>query len=140
MNYYLYWEGRKINYVVAYVHKWHKQIMDVANGKEVIISETGWPSCGKRIGDAIPSPENAGFYFLNFVSWARANNVKYFYFEAFDECWKAGYEGPQGACWEIWNKYGNMKPGYGYWIYVNADCLWNINTGSLALPIGTKYP
>jgi len=77
----------------------------------IIVSETGWPSCGNQVGDAVPSPENASFYFLNFVSWARANNVPYFYFEAFDESWKAVYEGPQGACWGIWDKDGNLKPG-----------------------------
>lgn len=110
-NYYPYWEGRKIDYAVAYVHRWHQQVIDAAGGKEVIISETGWPSCGDQIGDAMPSPANANLYFLNFVSWARANNVKYFYFEAFDEGWKARYEGPQGACWGIWDQEGNLKPG-----------------------------
>jgi exo-beta-1,3-glucanase (GH17 family)/DNA-binding beta-propeller fold protein YncE len=109
-NYYPYWEGRKIDYAVAYVHRWHQQVIDAAGGKEVIVSETGWPSCGEHIGEAVPSLENASFYFLNFVSWARANNVKYFYFEAFNEGWKAKYEGPQGACWGIWDRDGNLKP------------------------------
>lgn len=111
VNYYPYWEGRKIDYAVAYVHRWHQQVIDAAGGKEVIVSEIGWPSCGDQIGDAVPSPENASFHFLNFVSWARANDVKYLYFEAFDESWKAKYEGPQGACWGIWDKEANLKPG-----------------------------
>ncbi|HWQ50043.1 MAG TPA: hypothetical protein VN414_14085 [Methanosarcina sp.] len=34
-----------------------------------------------------------------------------FYFEAFDESWKATNEGPQGVHWGIWDKDGNMKPG-----------------------------
>lgn len=33
------------------------------------------------------------------------------YFEAFDEPWKTQTEGPQGACWGIWDKAGNLKPG-----------------------------
>ena len=110
-NYYPYWEGRKIDYAIAYVHRQHRQLVDAAGGKEVIVSESGWPSCGNQIGEAVPSLENASFYFMNFVSWARANNVKYFSFEAYDEGWKARYEGPQGACWGIWNKEGNLKPG-----------------------------
>jgi exo-beta-1,3-glucanase (GH17 family)/DNA-binding beta-propeller fold protein YncE len=110
-NYYPYWEGRKIKYAIAYLHNWHRQLVNAAGGKEVVVSETGWPNCGQQIGDAVPSPENAGFYFLNFVSWARANNVKYYYFEAFDEGWKTKHEGPQGACWGIWDKEGNLKPG-----------------------------
>ncbi|MGD9213108.1 MAG: hypothetical protein PVI90_20165, partial [Desulfobacteraceae bacterium] len=35
----------------------------------------------------------------------------YFYFEAFDEPWKADYEGLQGAHWGIWTSNGIMKDG-----------------------------
>lgn len=35
--------------------------------------------------------------------------MKYLYFEAFDEPWKAGYEGPQGAYWGIWDEDGGLK-------------------------------
>jgi len=110
-NYYPYWEGRDISQAVAYVHRWHQQLKSAASGKEVIVSETGWPSCGSQLGDAIPSPTNAALYFLNFASWAQANNVKYFYFEAFDEPWKAVPEGPQGACWGLWDSHQQMKAG-----------------------------
>jgi exo-beta-1,3-glucanase (GH17 family) len=109
VNYYPYWENIGVNHAVASIHGWHQLLTAKTGGKPVIVSETGWPSCGDRRGDAVPSPENASFYFLNFVSWARANNVSYFYFEAFDENWKAAYEGPQGACWGIWDKNGQLK-------------------------------
>ncbi len=111
VNYYPYWEGIRVEDAVAVLNYWHQKILEIAGGKKVIVSETGWPSDGEQIGDAIPSLDNASYYFLNFVSWARANNVDYFYFEAFDEPWKAKYEGPQGAHWGIWDKDGNMKQG-----------------------------
>src|SRR5659263_279349 len=111
VNYYPYWENIGVDHAVAAIHGWHKLVTSKAGTKPVIVSETGWPGCGDRRGDAVPSPENASFYFLNFVSWARANNVPYFYFEAFDESWKEKNEGPQGACWGIWDKDGNLKPG-----------------------------
>ncbi|MGR3309591.1 MAG: glycosyl hydrolase family 17 protein [Candidatus Brocadiales bacterium] len=111
VNYYPYWEGIRVECAIAAIHDQHQQVTAVAGGKPVIVSETGWPSGGNRVGDAIPSPENASFYFLNFVSWARTNNVPYFYFEAFDETWKANYEGPQGAHWGVWNKCGELKLG-----------------------------
>ena len=111
VNYYPYWEGVREEAAVAVLHGWHQQVMALAGSKPVIVSETGWPSCGNTVGDAVPSPQNASAYFLNFVSWARANSVSYFYFEGFDESWKAGYEGPQGACWGIWDRAGQMKPG-----------------------------
>ena len=83
-----------------YLHVAHQQLNSAAGGKEVIVSETGWPSAGNPVGDAIPSPDNASFYFRNFVSWARADQVKYFYFEAYDEPWKATPPAqPQEAHW-----------------------------------------
>jgi len=110
VSYYPFWEGINIDNAIATLHAWHEEIKKLAVDKEVIIGETGWPSCGDAIGDAVPSPENSGFYFLNFVSWARVNNVPYFYFEAFDELWKETYEGSPNACWGIWERNGNMKP------------------------------
>jgi hypothetical protein len=96
---------------MARLHAWHQQMVAAAGGKKVVVSETGWPSGGNTVGGAVPSPEAAAAQFLNFVSWARANSVDYFYFEAFDESWKAAAEGPQGAHWGIWDSAGNMKPG-----------------------------
>jgi exo-beta-1,3-glucanase (GH17 family) len=110
-NYYPYWEGVSVDVAVATLHRWHQQVVAAARGKSVIVSETGWPSDGNVVGNAVPSPSNASFYFLNFVSWARANSVRYFYFEALDETWKAAHEGPQGAHWGVWDKNGVLKPG-----------------------------
>ena len=111
VNYYPFWEGINIEQAIAAIDGWHKQITDAAGDKTVIVSETGWPSDGYQIGNAVPSDKNASYYFLNFVSWARANDVSFFYFEAFDERWKAAYEGEQGAHWGIWNKDGILKSG-----------------------------
>ena len=110
-NYYSYWEGIHIDEAIAYVHSRHQRVVIKASNKDVIVSETGWPSDGETIGQAVPTPENAAYHFLNFVSWAQAEGVDYFYFEAFDEPWKADYEGPQGAHWGIWTKDGKMKDG-----------------------------
>lgn len=110
-NFYPYWEGVRINQALKNLHQNYLRLKQAVGGKEVIVGETGWPSEGGSFGQAVASTDNASFYFLNFVSWARAENVKYFYFEAFDEVWKASYEGPQGAYWGIWDKTGRMKPG-----------------------------
>jgi exo-beta-1,3-glucanase (GH17 family) len=110
-NYYPYWEGVDAREAMAWLHARHQRVVAAAGAKAVMVSETGWPSAGDTIADAVPSPENAAFFFKNFISWARAEGVDYFYFEAFDEPWKAAYEGPQGAFWGIWDKDGNLKPG-----------------------------
>jgi exo-beta-1,3-glucanase (GH17 family) len=110
-NYYPYWEGVNVNNAIAWLHARHQRLLSAAGGKEVLVSETGWPSAGDTIADAVPSPENAAFYFENFISWARAEAVDYFYFEAFDESWKSAYEGPQATHWGLWDADGTLKPG-----------------------------
>jgi exo-beta-1,3-glucanase (GH17 family) len=110
-NYYPYWEGVSIDTSIATLHRQHQLVVAAAQGKPVIVSETGWPSAGNVICNAVPSAANASLYFLNFVSWAKANNVAYFYFTSLSENWKANYEGPQGAHWGVWTKDGVLKPG-----------------------------
>jgi exo-beta-1,3-glucanase (GH17 family) len=110
-NYYPFWEGLPLDQAVGYLHGLHQATVSLAGGKPVYVSETGWPSCGSPRGAAVPSPANAAHYFLNVVSWARANDVPYFYFQALDEAWKAQYEGDLGACWGLLDKDGRLKPG-----------------------------
>ncbi|HSB68745.1 MAG TPA: glycosyl hydrolase family 17 protein [Candidatus Methylomirabilis sp.] len=111
VNYYPYWEEVSVSQALAALHDRHQQVLALAGDKAVIVSESGWPSCGSPRGEAIPSPENASLYFLNFASWAQATQVEYHYFEAFDESWKVRQEGPQGACWGLWDKDGTLKAG-----------------------------
>lgn len=111
VNYYPYWEGIRVDVAMAVIHTWHQQMIAAAQGKPVIVSEAGWPSAGDQRRNAVPSLENANFFFRNFVSWARANQVDYFYFEAFDESWKVRDEGTVGAHWGVWDKDGNLKAG-----------------------------
>jgi exo-beta-1,3-glucanase (GH17 family) len=110
-NFYPYWEGIKVDYAVYHVHLRYREVVAAAGGKPVIVSESGWPSAGSAIGEAVASSENAALFFLNFVSWAKAEDVDYFYFEAFDEPWKAANEGSQGAHWGIFDTEDVLKPG-----------------------------
>jgi hypothetical protein len=110
-NIYPYWEGINISNAISFINLRYQELQAAANGKPIVISESGWPSAGYQIGYAVPSLQNAAYYFLNFASWARAKNVSFFYFEAFDEPWKATDEGLQGASWGIWDKNRNLKLG-----------------------------
>jgi exo-beta-1,3-glucanase (GH17 family) len=115
VNYYPFWEGISIKDAIPTLHAWHLRLQSLAGDKKIIVSETGWPSDGGSISEAVPNLQNAAKYFLTFVSWARAEDVKYFYFEALDEPWKADYEGPAGdsvgAHWGIRNEDGSLKAG-----------------------------
>lgn len=111
VNVYPFWNEKPIEEAMGWTNTWYEQLKAKSGNKTVWIAEAGWPSGGTPKGKSIPSPENASYHFLNFVSWARAKNIPYFYFEAFDEPWKVKNEGPVGEHWGIWDKDGVMKPG-----------------------------
>ena len=89
----------------------YRRARAAANGKRVIVSETGWPSQGTAEREAEPSPGNAMQYLLNTLTWAEREGIELFYFSAFDEDWKVDAEGDVGAFWGIWDKDGNLKNG-----------------------------
>jgi glucan 1,3-beta-glucosidase len=108
-NCYPFWEGCQLEYSLMYMKQMYYQARDAAQGKPVIITETGWPSQGKSLGAAHPSTENAIKYFLNAQHWANTENIDIFYFSSFDESWKVGAEGDVGAYWGIWDKDEQLK-------------------------------
>jgi len=110
-NYFPFWGGVSIGSAVNWVDLRHQQVVAAAGGKPIIISESGWPSHGSPVGNAVPSPGNASAHLSSFIDWAEGEGVGYFYFEAFDEPWKSKYEGDVGSHWGIWDSQGNLKPG-----------------------------
>lgn len=108
-NYHPYWEGIDVNNAVSSFNGIYKKLKDASYGKEVVIAETGWPDSGNTIKSAVPSRENAQKYLSDFVYYVKANDIPYFYFEAFDENWKSGYEGSAGSHWGLWDSSGAMK-------------------------------
>jgi len=108
-NCYPYWEGCHIDYAWMHIKQMYYQALHAASGKRVIITETGWPSQGQGLGDALPSAENALRFFLNIQQWAAQEGMELFYFSSFDEAWKVGSEGDVGAYWGLWDSRGKLK-------------------------------
>ena len=109
-NCYPFWEGCHSDYSLLYMKEMYRQAMQAANGKKVIITETGWPSHGSPCKEtAHPSKENALRYFLNAQQWSIEDDIELFYFTSFDESWKVGSEGDVGAFWGIWDKEEQLK-------------------------------
>lgn len=108
-NCYPYWEGTDFEHSLQHMRHMYSQVVKAAKGKNVLITETGWPSDGKPLGGAVPTAENAMKYFINTNLWAKAEDIGVFYFSSFDESWKIGNEGDVGAYWGIWDKSGNLK-------------------------------
>jgi len=108
-NCYPYWEGCDIENSLNHMQQMFGQAIQAANGKKVIITETGWPSQGTNLKGAFPSKENAIKYFINAQVWAVKENIELFYFSSFDESWKVGPEGDVGAYWGLWDKQEQLK-------------------------------
>ena len=109
VNCYPFWEECPADYALLYMKDMYHRAINAANGKQVIISETGWPSSGDACGAAVPSKENAVQYFINTYVWAEQEDIEIIYFSSFDEAWKTGDEGDVGAYWGLWDKDGNLK-------------------------------
>jgi hypothetical protein len=103
-NHYPYWEGVPVEDAVEDFARKYDELESKYPDKEIIVSEVGWPTCGNTVGRAVPSPENQHRFFREFVAWARANGVKYFWFAAFSEAWKARYDpgAPQESCFGVY--------------------------------------
>lgn len=108
-NCYPFWEGCNIDQAPIYLKKMYEVVKTTAKGKEVIITETGWPDSGEKMNDAVPSPENAMKYLIAANEWAKKENVSLFTFSSFDEPWKVHHEGEVGQSWGIWDKNEHLK-------------------------------
>ena len=108
-NCYPFWEGADNDYALNYLSRMMELTRLSANGKKVIITETGWPSKGENIEAAVPSRLNAMKYFIAVQDWAKNHEIELFYFSSFDESWKIKQEGEVGAGWGIWDKSENLK-------------------------------
>ena len=102
-NYYPYWKSVSTNTGFTILHSQHQQIVSPVQRLPMMVSQAGWPS-GNFICNAVRSPSNTGFAFLNFVNWAGANDVSYFYFDTVDEPWKANDKGPLEEHWGMWQR------------------------------------
>ena len=108
-NCYPFWEGCALEHAFLYMKDMFRRALRVANGKPVIISETGWPNTGNDFYGASPSMENAMKYFINTQLWSKDEDIEIFYFSSFDENWKVDDEGDVGAFWGIWDTQGKLK-------------------------------
>jgi exo-beta-1,3-glucanase (GH17 family) len=108
-NCYPFWEGCPAEYALLYMKDMYRRVVNIAGGKRVIISETGWPNIGTATGGAVPSLRNAIKYFVDTYRWAEEDGIEIFYFSSFDEAWKVAAEGDVGAYWGLWDKDGKPK-------------------------------
>ena len=108
-NCYPFWEGADIKIAGFHLQEIYNKTLEAAQGKKVIIAESGWPSEGEVIGGAVASKENVMKYYIKTQLWAQKENIDLFYFSSFDESWKIHSEGKAGTSWGLWDAKGNFK-------------------------------
>jgi exo-beta-1,3-glucanase (GH17 family) len=110
INNYPCWEGKNIDEAFAVFVDHYNVLKAKYPDKEIIIGETGWAFAGDTYQNAEFTPANALKYLEKILMWSKLNNVKVYYFEAFDEPWKTRSV-PVGPNWGLWTKDLQLKPG-----------------------------
>ena len=87
---YPYYQTLNVDVAALYAVGTHERFQNALTQykKEIIVGETGWPSNGKILGEAVPNSENQRKFIEEFKTLAESNDIKYYFFEAFDEKWK----------------------------------------------------
>lgn len=112
-NIYPYWGGVQIDDAFEAFRRDVNRLQSLSGGKEILISETGWPTEGQTVGRAVPGEKQAAQYFEQIREWSLSTGINVLYFDAADEPWKARYgEGEAGAHWGIMTKELMIKDGY----------------------------
>lgn len=109
INCYPFWEEFPLEEAVAAFREMVQRVQAVAGGKQIVISETGWPTSGDPVGAAVPSLRSSLLYALDVLDWSEENGLPLFYFAAYDEDWKTGPEGDCGSSWGFWDAHGGFK-------------------------------
>lgn len=86
-----------------YVASEAQRVKEACGGKDVVITESGWPSAGDPNGSAIPSPENQKAAISSLRNAFSSNIVL---FSAFNDAWKDNFDGSFNAE-HYWGIYGN---------------------------------
>ncbi len=84
------WEGKKIAEAIDVSINQYNEINDIYFDKQVIITETGWPtkSNNYQILSEIANEKNQHIFNSTIKKWSERNKITCFFFEAFDEPWK----------------------------------------------------
>jgi glucan 1,3-beta-glucosidase len=80
------------------------------SARRIVVGETGWPSDGPANGEAVPGIEGQRRFVHDLYRNVRAEGIRVFWFEMFDEPWKA-VSGGVGPHWGLFDRQGRAKFG-----------------------------
>lgn len=112
INVYPYWGGVEISKALEAFTASVDRVRAAYPKKKLIISETGWPTAGKTVGEAKAGGAYAARYFLAVRKWSVTKKIPVLWFDAADEPWKKDSEGEAGAHWGLMTKNCKLKACY----------------------------
>ncbi|MFX0125572.1 MAG: glycosyl hydrolase family 17 protein, partial [Candidatus Hodarchaeota archaeon] len=95
---YPFWEGIQIAYAASYTIEKLNLVQQAYPNKTIYLAEAGWPSSGRV--DCSERYQN--LFYEDLLPLVAQNQIKAYFFEAFDEAWKT--EEGVGPHWGIFNK------------------------------------
>lgn len=109
IHHYAFWRGFDISIAAQQDVNVYNAVKNEYPKKEIMILETGWPSKGGTVAQAVPSEANQKKFLEDFLLLAKQNDIKYFIFEAFDEPWKKELF-KVGDHWGLYYSNRKLKP------------------------------
>ena len=101
-NCYPFWGGESIDEASESFARSMASLQAAARSKQIIVSETGWPTGGQIEGNAVPGGNSAARYFSEVREWSLSTGTQVLWFDAVDEPWKGlTEEGEAGAHWGL---------------------------------------
>ena len=111
---YAFWNNKPLAEAMSWTESIYRDIQKRYPDHLIAYSETGWPTSriydttsyeGKLIGKA--GEDEQKIFFDQYDAWVNENRVISFYFEAFDENWKGGFDGenPMDKAEKHWGVY-----------------------------------
>ena len=111
---YAFWNNQPLEVAMPWTEDVYRDIKQRYPGHRIVFSETGWPTSriydetsyeGGLVGKAGEAEQK--IFFNQYSDWVNRNRIISFYFEAFDENWKGGYDGenPMAKAEKHWGMY-----------------------------------
>jgi exo-beta-1,3-glucanase (GH17 family) len=94
VNIHPYFDGISVSNAASYVDQIYQKLESLYPNKEIVISETGWPSAGVTVNSpvftnpqqsAVPSLANEQTFWQDFLQIANEQNISFGAFEAYNE-------------------------------------------------------
>lgn len=130
VNSYPIYEKIPIENAVSHLTNQLQNLHALGNGKQLIVSETGWATAGSPVANG----DNAVQYFEGVRAWSLRTGINVVYFQSADAPWKESQEKEYGAHWGFMDTKLRLKGAY-----AQTRFFYNAGLGTIiaTVPSGT---